>query len=112
MLWVTGRVGPKTDPRMETSGLGWAKQTWLEEAAQHLLVVVASTHIPSWAGLSTERLELRSLLTPCSALSRVASLCTETLPLLAVTFITENSLVAAVSAGGGRGVGATLAAGC
>lgn len=29
----------------------------------------------------------------------VASLCTETLPLLAVTFITENSLVAAVSPG-------------
>ncbi|NXV09790.1 ARC1B protein, partial [Cettia cetti] len=33
----------------------------------------------------------------------VASLCTETLPLLAVTFITENSLVAAVSPGARAG---------
>lgn len=41
------------------------------------------------------------MLTPHS----VASLCTETLPLLAVTFITENSLVAAVSPGGDTGWG-------
>lgn len=49
--------------------------------------------------VSAPRLKLSSLLTPRS----VASLCTETLPLLAVTFITENSLVAAVSPGGGTG---------
>ncbi|NWQ83656.1 ARC1B protein, partial [Columbina picui] len=41
----------------------------------------------------------------------VASLCTETLPLLAVTFITENSLVAAVSLGWGHGVDDALGAG-
>lgn len=45
--------------------------------------------------VSALRLKLSSLFSPGS----VASLCTETLPLLAVTFITENSLVAAVSAG-------------
>lgn len=49
--------------------------------------------------VSALRLKLGSLFT----LHSVASLCTETLPLLAVTFITENSLVAAVSLGGARG---------
>lgn len=49
--------------------------------------------------VSALRLKLSSLFTPGS----VASLCTETLPLLAVTFITENSLVAAVSLGGDTG---------
>lgn len=60
--------------------------------------------------VSALRLKLSSLFAPGS----VASLCTETLPLLAVTFITENSLVAAVSLGGGTGwlLWLELPAGC
>lgn len=68
---------------MEASGMGWVGQTWMEDA---LLVV------PTWV-LSDAHAW------PCS----VTSLCTETLPLLAVTFITENSLVAAVSPGWATG---------
>lgn len=60
--------------------------------------------------VSALRLKLSSCFTPRS----VASLCTETLPLLAVTFITENSLVAAVSPGRdmGWGLWLELAGGC
>lgn len=54
--------------------------------------LVGSSRVMSCASLS-------ALFPPGS----VASLFTETLPLLAVTFITENSLVAAVSPGGDTG---------
>lgn len=71
---------------------------------------------PSRAGWRGKRRRKRRFFHPCHELYQaqhrafspflrlalprsVASLCTETLPLLAVTFITENSLVAAVSLG-------------
>ena len=113
MLWAA-RVGGLT-PRSRDGGI-WVG---MEVEGQADLVggggtsspccLVASTCATSCASLSAERPKLVSLLTPCPR--SVATLCTETLPLLAVTFITENSLVAAVSPGWGCGVGAASGTG-